>query len=187
MADKQNPIACEPCRQKKCKCDRILPVCSQCSDPARCIYPESGKRGLPQGYITHLENRLAVTERALYSAYAYLRTISPRPFTTIDASQPTPSRTAAVSEWTRFPLLDSDDLERWWTEKAGVYGSAEGEALSEWSPATAGMISREKDVPAPTSLDNSLSHSHVHARRSGGHPRGGRAERLADLEPALYF
>ncbi|KAL2813116.1 hypothetical protein BJX63DRAFT_231275 [Aspergillus granulosus] len=183
MAEKQNPIACEPCRQKKCKCDRILPVCSQCADPARCVYPESGKRGLPQGYITHLENRLAATERALYSTYACLRTISPRSFTIVDSPQPTPSRAAAVNEWTRLPLSDPGNLERWWAEKARVFGTAE--APSEWGPDTAGTVPKE-DIPASTSL-SSLGHSHVHPNQSGGYPREGRAERLAELEPAVYF
>ncbi|KAL4873597.1 hypothetical protein BDV12DRAFT_81069 [Aspergillus spectabilis] len=186
MADKQNPIACEPCRQKKCKCDRILPVCSQCSDPARCIYPESGKRGLPQGYITHLENRLAATERALYSSYAYSRTVSPQSFNIIDSPQPTSSRTAAINEWSRLSLRNPDDLERWWTEKARLYGTAEGEAPSERIPETAGTISRDRDTPASTSL-NSLSHSHIQARPSADYPREGRAERLAEMEPAIYF
>ncbi|KAB8207317.1 hypothetical protein BDV34DRAFT_192070 [Aspergillus parasiticus] len=47
-AHPQNSISCEPCRQKKCKCDRLLPICTQCattpSSQSKCIYPESGKR-----------------------------------------------------------------------------------------------------------------------------------------------
>ncbi|KAE8145760.1 hypothetical protein BDV25DRAFT_62395 [Aspergillus avenaceus] len=42
-----NPISCEPCRQKKCKCDRLLPICTQCTSTStqnKCVYPESGKR-----------------------------------------------------------------------------------------------------------------------------------------------
>ncbi|KAL3487171.1 hypothetical protein BJX62DRAFT_10576 [Aspergillus germanicus] len=187
MAEKQNSIACEPCRQKKCKCDRILPVCSQCADPARCVYPESGKRGLPQGYITHLENRLAATERALYSTYAYLRAISPRSFTIVDSPQPTPSRAAAVNEWARLPLIDPDNLEQWWAEKARVFGNTGGEAPPEWSPDTAGTAPRDHDVPASTICLSSLSHRHTHQRQSDGYQREGRAERLAELEPAVYF
>ncbi|KAL4781801.1 hypothetical protein BJX76DRAFT_349883 [Aspergillus varians] len=180
MADKQNPvqnpIACEPCRQKKCKC----------SDPVRCIYPESGKRGLPQGYITHLENRLAATERALYSSYNYSRTISSRLLSIPGSPQPNPSRTTAINEWSRLPLRTPSDLENWWAEKARVYGTAEGEPPSEWILGTTGMIPRDRDVPAPTGLDG-LSHGHIQARPSAGYPREGQAERLAELEPAVYF
>ncbi|KAF9249633.1 transcriptional regulator family: Fungal Specific TF [Penicillium roqueforti] len=69
-----SPISCETCRQRKCKCDRKLPCCSQCSnEPSRCVYPESGKRGLPLGYLNQLEQRLAETESALES-------FSPRTF-----------------------------------------------------------------------------------------------------------
>ncbi|KAL3436707.1 hypothetical protein BDV09DRAFT_36726 [Aspergillus tetrazonus] len=181
MTDKQNPIACEPCRQKKCKCDRILPVCSQCSDPAKCVYPESGKRGLPQGYITHLESRLAATERALYSTYSYLRTFSPRSFSIPNSSQPGPSRTAAVNEWSRLPLRNADDLELWWAEKTPLYGTAERDASSEW-----GLPTRDKGIPAPTSPD-SLNSRHVDAGPSAGQPREGRAELLAESEPSVYF
>ncbi|KAL4924567.1 Zn(II)2Cys6 transcription factor domain-containing protein [Aspergillus undulatus] len=187
MADKQNPIACEPCRQKKCKCDRTLPVCSQCSDPARCIYPESGKRGLPQGYITHLENRLATTERALYSSYAYLRTISPRSFSIVESSQPNSSRTAAVNEWSRLPLHSPEDLEIWYSEKAQLFGGAESDVQAEWSPETVmGTAPRERDVPASTTSLNNLSRKHIQVR-AAGYPREGRAERLAELEPGVYF
>ncbi|KAL4906816.1 hypothetical protein BDW74DRAFT_127646 [Aspergillus multicolor] len=182
MSDKQNPIACEPCRQKKCKCDRILPVCSQCSDPAKCVYPESGKRGLPQGYITHLESRLAATEQALYSSYSYLRTFAPRTFRMTDSTQPAQSRTAAVNEWSRLPLRNAEDLELWWAEKARVYGTVDHAALSEW-----GLPTRDKDVIAPTS-PNSLNNSHRNAPSStAGYPREGRAEQLAESEPAVYF
>ncbi|KAL4975175.1 hypothetical protein BDW66DRAFT_137938 [Aspergillus desertorum] len=181
MTDKQNPIACEPCRQKKCKCDRILPICSQCSDPAKCVYPESGKRGLPQGYITHLESRLAATERALYSSYSYLRTFSPRPFSIPDSSQPGPSRTAAVNEWSRLPLRNADDLELWWAAKTLVYGTAGHDAFFEL-----GLPRRDKAAHAPTS-QNSLSSRHVNVPPSAGHPREGRAEQLAESEPAFYY
>ncbi|KAL2850748.1 hypothetical protein BJY01DRAFT_209650 [Aspergillus pseudoustus] len=186
MAEKQNPIACEPCRQKKCKCDRILPVCSQCADPARCVYPESGKRGLPQGYITHLENRLAATERALYSTYAYLRSVAPRSFTIVDSPQPTQSRAAAVNEWMRLPLIDQENLEQWFAEKARMFGTAGGE-VPAWSPDTGRTIAREKDVPASTSLNSLSEASHVQPHQAGEYPREGRAERLAEAEPAVYF
>ncbi|KAL4941629.1 hypothetical protein BDV06DRAFT_177827 [Aspergillus oleicola] len=186
MAERQNPIACEPCRQKKCKCDRILPFCSQCSESARCVYPESGKRGLPQGYITHLENRLAATERALYSTYAYLRTISPRSFSIVESSQPNTSRTAAVNEWSRLPLRNPDDLELWFSEKTRVFGVAGDDVPAEWSPATVGTNPKDRDGPASTPSLNSLSHHHV-PLRPAGYPKEGRAERLAELEPAVYF
>ncbi|KAL4805592.1 hypothetical protein BDV18DRAFT_141334 [Aspergillus unguis] len=185
MADKQNPVACGPCRQKKCKCDRTLPVCSQCSDPARCIYPESGKRGLPQGYITHLENRLAATEKALYSSYSHLRT-SPQSFSITDITQPNTSRAAAVNEWSRLPLQNQEDLERWWSEKARVYGTVEGGAPSEWSPGTIGTIYREKDAHASSKL-NSIGNSQMPIRPPARYPREGRAEQLVELEPAIYF
>ncbi|KAL5334824.1 hypothetical protein BJX70DRAFT_391131 [Aspergillus crustosus] len=205
MADKQNPIACEPCRQKKCKCDRILsvpnltfhllpittnrqrPVCSQCSDPARCIYPESGKRGLPQGYITHLENRLSATERALYSCYAHLRTVPPGSLSIVESPQLTTSRTAAINEWSRLSLRNPADLERWWAEKNRLYGTSEGEAPSEWTPGAAPTISRDRDASASTRPNGFGHHSHIKARPSAGYVREGRAERLAELEPAIYF
>ncbi|KAL4949454.1 hypothetical protein BDW69DRAFT_174418 [Aspergillus filifer] len=184
MAEKQNPIACEPCRQKKCKCDRILPVCSQCSDPARCVYPESGKRGLPQGYITHLENRLAATERALYSAYAYLRTISPSSFSIVESLQPPTSRTAAVNEWSRLPLRNPDDLELWLSEKARVFVVAGDDVPAEDATST-WTNPKDRDGPASTpSLDRNYQHVPL---RPAGYPREGRAERLAEMEPAVYF
>ncbi|KAL3953469.1 hypothetical protein ACCO45_011425 [Purpureocillium lilacinum] len=62
-----HPIACETCRRKKRKCDRELPTCGQCSnDTSQCRYADQGKRGLPLGFVSALEKRLAETENALY-------------------------------------------------------------------------------------------------------------------------
>lgn len=141
--------------------------------------------GLPQGYITHLENRLAATERALHSSYSYLRTISSRSFYIPDVPQQATSRAAAVNEWSRLPLRNPEDLERWWSEKARLYGTAEGGAPSEWSPAAAGTVFREKDAAASSSLDG-IGHGY-HRGRPSGYPRAGRAEQLAELEPRIYF
>ncbi|PKX90053.1 Zn(II)2Cys6 transcription factor domain-containing protein [Aspergillus novofumigatus IBT 16806] len=115
-AESVSPISCELCRQRKCKCDRNIPFCSQCSaDPSKCNYPESGKRGLPLGYINQLEMRLADTELALYEALTTLRAMNGS--TLIRASQKadiSPKQKAArMEEWTQFPFREPSDLERW--------------------------------------------------------------------------
>jgi hypothetical protein len=158
-----------------------------CTVPQARQKTDDSSSGLPQGYITHLENRLAATERALYSTYAYLRAISPRSFTIVNSPQPTPSRAAAVNEWARLPLIDPDNLEQWWAEKARVFGNTGGEAPPELSPDTPSTAPRDHDVSASTICLSSLSHRHTHQRQSDGYPREGRAERLAELEPAVYF
>ncbi|KAB8221171.1 hypothetical protein BDV33DRAFT_170838 [Aspergillus novoparasiticus] len=65
-AHPQNPISCEPCRQKKCKCDRLLPICTQCattpSSQSRCIYPESGKRFVYIHHASHSCDILHINE-----------------------------------------------------------------------------------------------------------------------------
>ncbi|KKK14953.1 hypothetical protein ARAM_002586 [Aspergillus rambellii] len=142
--------------------------------------------GLPQGYITHLENRLAATERALYSTYASLRAVSPPSFTVVvNSPQQTPSRTAAVAEWAQFPLRDPSDLERWWTSKNQIYGAAEEASSPVWSLGAGEIDTREKDSSAAASSNN-LGHN-PRPRTGNPNPREGRAEHLAELEPAVYF
>ncbi|KAF4179610.1 hypothetical protein CNMCM8694_001552 [Aspergillus lentulus] len=98
------------------QCDRNLPFCSQCSaDPSKCNYPESGRRGLPLGYVNQLEMRLADTELALYEALATLRAMNGpsliRASRKADIS-PKP-KAARVEEWTQLPLREPYDLKRW--------------------------------------------------------------------------
>ncbi|RHZ55180.1 hypothetical protein CDV55_101643 [Aspergillus turcosus] len=97
-------------------CDRNLPFCSQClADPSKCNYPESGKRGLPLGYINQLERRLADTELALYEALATLRTINGSSLVRASrkAEMPPKRKAARMEEWTQFPLREPSDLDRW--------------------------------------------------------------------------
>ncbi|KAH8426598.1 Zn(II)2Cys6 transcription factor domain-containing protein [Aspergillus melleus] len=172
-----NPISCDPCRQKKCKCDRILPVCTQCTDPTRCIYPESGKRGLPQGYITHLEARLASTEQALFAVYEHLRSLGLHTEIPEGLGEQQPSRSqtrvAKMAEWERLPLNARGDLERWWAERrGGVAGYSDGLAgdTAQTQTAVLGSGSRE-DAGGQEEVRE----------------REGRAEELARGEAGVYF
>ncbi|KAL4897525.1 hypothetical protein BDV59DRAFT_45937 [Aspergillus ambiguus] len=182
----QNPISCEPCRQKKCKCDRILPICSQCvTTPARCIYPESGKRGLPQGYITHIEHRLIDTEIALYTLYSQMRSAGlhiDMPDLRIPQDAPDTlarqSRTTNMSEWERLPLRDARDWERWWTEKNTLFGG--GEFVSGPNP---GENSREGD----TTGERREGDTTLVPGGSFSVQPGDKADKLAETEPNVYF
>ncbi|OJK01769.1 hypothetical protein ASPACDRAFT_116747 [Aspergillus aculeatus ATCC 16872] len=121
-----SPIACEPCRQKKCKCDRTLPVCTQCSpDPSKCVYPESGKRGLPLGYLNLIEQRLADTEQALFEALTTIRELNASHGgmvvqTTRKAADMRP-KNARMQEWSQLPLSGWAERERWREAKQDHY------------------------------------------------------------------
>ncbi|PYI09589.1 hypothetical protein BO78DRAFT_467735 [Aspergillus sclerotiicarbonarius CBS 121057] len=121
-----SPIACEPCRQKKCKCNRALPYCSQCTgEPSKCNYPENGKRGLPLGYLTQLEQRLADTELALFEALTTLRSLG-HGDDLVKASlkvevEERQGKNARMGEWGRLPLRDQSDIQRWWQAKDDQY------------------------------------------------------------------
>ncbi|GFN11779.1 Zn(II)2Cys6 transcription factor domain-containing protein [Aspergillus tubingensis] len=115
--DVLSPISCEVCRQRKCKCDRRLPHCTQCSnESSKCKYPESGKRGLPLGYLNQLEQRLAETESALYGALMTLSSMGPT--TTLLQATTKPdslqkSKAARMDEWSRLPLRGWPDIYHW--------------------------------------------------------------------------
>ncbi|KAK9640705.1 hypothetical protein HCH54_008467 [Aspergillus fumigatus] len=102
------------------QCDRNLPFCSQClADPSKCNYPESGKRGLPLGYINQLEMRLADTELALYEALATLRSMNASSLVRASwkADVHPKQKAARMEEWAQLPLREPSDLERWLDSK----------------------------------------------------------------------
>ncbi|KAH8586034.1 hypothetical protein B0O99DRAFT_645574 [Bisporella sp. PMI_857] len=118
--------SCEPCKKKKCKCDRQLPSCGQCeTSHVECRYSESNKRGIPTGYLASLEQRLSETEAALYNALSELRNskeqgalsnydgdfifVAPRHL----ARDMNPNKIARMEEWKDYPLQDVQSLERW--------------------------------------------------------------------------
>ncbi|KAF8853447.1 hypothetical protein BDZ45DRAFT_77852 [Acephala macrosclerotiorum] len=114
--------SCEPCKRKKCKCDRQLPTCGQCvASPRLCKYAESNKRGIPGGYLGALEARLNDTEAALYNALCEIRRLNQSStFSYTNVSEPISSRqdntskASRMSEWKQYPLQSSKDVETWW-------------------------------------------------------------------------
>ncbi|KAI8689171.1 Zn(2)-C6 fungal-type domain-containing protein [Fusarium keratoplasticum] len=112
-----NPIACGHCRQRKRKCDRQLPYCLQCShDPSNCHYPEQNKRGIPIGFITRLEARLAETEEALFQV---LQSLENNPENAQLSLKPPSQRKAdRIREWDTLPLKSLADIKTWFQSKS---------------------------------------------------------------------
>ncbi|RMJ11548.1 hypothetical protein BHE90_007508 [Fusarium euwallaceae] len=112
-----NPIACGHCRQRKRKCDRQLPYCLQCShDPSNCHYPEQNKRGIPIGFITRLEARLAETEEALFQV---LQSLENDPQNAQHSLKPPSQRKVdRIREWDTLPLKSLDDIKTWFQNKS---------------------------------------------------------------------
>ncbi|KUI55878.1 hypothetical protein VP1G_03257 [Cytospora mali] len=107
-------IACEACRQKKCKCDRRI--------------------GIPAGYVNTLEKRLAETERALFFALAEIHAgvvarddyESPALRQTMGESvlsSPTPitqqDKAKLMASWARTPLADREQVQKWFEANRG--------------------------------------------------------------------
>ncbi|KAF2186002.1 hypothetical protein K469DRAFT_707188 [Zopfia rhizophila CBS 207.26] len=125
-----HPIACESCRNKKSKCDRELPVCSQCNaSGSTCRYPQIHKRGIPSGYISFIEQRLLETELVVFE----LLTAIYQSHTPIDqfrshesARQAVAdfsgkqSKSAKVEEWKYFPLASDEQRQRWWQNRQEI-------------------------------------------------------------------
>ncbi|ORY69085.1 uncharacterized protein BCR38DRAFT_482557 [Pseudomassariella vexata] len=115
-------IACEPCRQKKCKCDRKLPICTQCTaTAAKCNYPEQNRRGIPAGYLNMLEKRLVETERALFFALAEIHAgivdNDEYPNAALLATRPsTKSKSEMMAAWAKQPLGSRERAKSWFLE-----------------------------------------------------------------------
>ncbi|KAJ4381657.1 hypothetical protein N0V86_003021 [Didymella sp. IMI 355093] len=115
-----NPIACDNCRSKKCKCDRRVPSCSQCCAASLvCRYQEGGKRGLPIAYINSLERRLRETESALYAALLAHKeqdSIKAGNLSLLKAPREL-SKTERQDDWKRLPLQTPEQLATWFQAK----------------------------------------------------------------------
>ncbi|RDW67065.1 hypothetical protein BP5796_09814 [Coleophoma crateriformis] len=98
--------SCEPCKRKKCKCDRQL--------------------GIPTGYLNALEQRLTETEIALSHALWEIRNlrapdslVMPKPNPTAFTSRSdNVSKLTRLTEWKTFPLKSAQDVELWWQQVA---------------------------------------------------------------------
>jgi len=122
-----NPIACELCRTKKCKCDRKLPQCSQCVlQGATCRFPQSNKRGIPTGYIFRLEQRLVETEIALFQTLSALHSfqtqtlvedLNPEVSEVFTEHSIEQSKAAKDEEWENLPLETEEQRQQWWSDR----------------------------------------------------------------------
>ncbi|KNG81593.1 Zn(II)2Cys6 transcription factor [Aspergillus nomiae NRRL 13137] len=182
----QNPISCEPCRQKKCKCDRLLTVLEFILIIAR---------GLPQGYITHIEHRLAATEAALFSMYSQVRAeraVQPQrqshvqentlavPVDVVASSRG--SRMESMAEWQALPLRTRGELERWWGVKRGAWG-----VEIDDGGCSSGGFGQESEKRLLVEDRNETNPGGRDANLEVDSGKMTRAERLARLESRVYF
>ncbi|KAH7125227.1 hypothetical protein B0J11DRAFT_300063 [Dendryphion nanum] len=161
-----NPIACEHCRSKKCRCDRQIPACTQCRTALlTCRYQEGGKRGIPAAYITSLEKRLQETEAALFSVLATVnndRDAGPRelwkPELVNAMVAHSTSKAGRQEEWRRLPLRSTDQIDNWFKEKRQLAESVEPLSAQKkraasiepviFTPSVLGTDHLERDSPA---------------------------------------
>jgi hypothetical protein len=102
------------------------PRCSQCQTLSLpCRYAEGGKRGIPAAYINSLEDRLAETEAALYSALTAIDSMANDAAglrrALVHVSGPVTrerSKLEKLDEWKRLPLRSGEQLHAWFEDKA---------------------------------------------------------------------
>ncbi|OJJ49475.1 hypothetical protein ASPZODRAFT_129955 [Penicilliopsis zonata CBS 506.65] len=190
-----SPIACELCRRRKCKCDRNLPFCKQCvGEPSKCTYPESGKRGLPQGYLNQLELRLADTELALFEALSTLRSINTTT-TLVKVSRKcgagsTEQKSTRTREWSRLPLDGWPNLERWWEAKRDHFIAVSvQDELAAQSPGSRSSVcqlaesSRSRHSTAIDLTDSSPPFRHLQSENTRGLQQTIQTARNPDASP----
>lgn len=140
-------------------------------------------RGLPLGYLTRLEARLAETEDALYRIYQE-RDQGPFPNTSnsaqVSQAVTRDNKYERVEEWTQFPLNSIEDIEAWYRFKAfrGV-------------PSTSSEI---RDLGSPSSGSPTGHHlarqrfpSSQQSLRGEHYEQESRAAKLQKENPGMYF
>ncbi|KAH7349183.1 hypothetical protein BKA66DRAFT_293442 [Pyrenochaeta sp. MPI-SDFR-AT-0127] len=172
-----HPIACECCRNKKSRCDRELPTCSQCtSSGTACRYPPINKRGIPSGYISIIEQRLLETELVVLELLSTIynsnipidsRRISKQSCVSLANFSQKQSKSAKLEEWKNLPLSTDEQRHSWWAKKQELMAAearedAEGpshhsptqtNAWPETSPMSAQYEERRSNVVYPPPLD----------------------------------
>ncbi|CEI41083.1 hypothetical protein FVEN_g1388 [Fusarium venenatum] len=195
-----NPIACSHCRQRKRKCDRKLPHCLQCNnDPSNCHYPEQNKRGLPIGFITRLEARLAETEEALFRLVQSVEEPENNQVSFKPSSQRKDDRT---KEWDSLPLKTSEQVKLWYKNKSGQSDSPvvhdvsmdldQPESSTHVALPDADRVEISDDIQSNSGADMMLPDAEVQMdSRSEIHtsevPVGSKAKDMEQKNPHLYF
>jgi hypothetical protein len=142
------------------------PHCSQCQTLSLpCRYTEGGKRGIPAAYINSLEDRLAETEAALYSALTAIDSMSNDPAglrrALVHVSGPVARERSKIekqNEWKRLPLRSGEQLHAWLEDKSSdchvphISSSLDGHPPSTQGEAFAGNDATADAVEAPGDL-----------------------------------
>ncbi|UZP46128.1 hypothetical protein NXS19_013940 [Fusarium pseudograminearum] len=191
-----NPIACSHCRQRKRKCDRNIPHCLQCSnDPSRCQYPEQNKRGLPIGFITRLEARLAETEEALFRLVQSIEEPEDNQVSLKPSSQRKDDR---IREWDNFPLRTPEQVKLWYRNRSGksIHDVSmdldQQDPSSHVAPLDADSVEFPDDGQSNSGAEIMLPDADVEVdsmteiHTSGG-PIGSKARDMEHRNPHLYF
>ncbi|GKU03861.1 c6 finger protein [Fusarium langsethiae] len=195
-----NPIACSHCRHRKRKCDRNLPHCLQCNnDPSKCHYPEQNKRGLPIGFITRLEARLAETEEALFRLVQSVEEPENNQVSLKPSSQRKDDR---IREWDSLPLETHDQVKSWYRNRSGRGDNPvvqdvsmdldQQESSTHVTPTNADRAEFPDDLQSNSGADMVLSDpevefdasSEIHTSRVS---IGSKAKNMQHKNPHLYF
>lgn len=165
-------MACDACRVKKCKCERQLPSCAQCTAAGlACIYAEAHRRGFPPGYIAALERRLLESELALFDALTTVQHGSSPTGSSFDPEQVTlllvkrgtsQFKAASIKEWQQLPLTTPDHRRVWYQSKMSDFSQAadrDGTAVTRSLAPAPAPSSMAATIAAPIGeggTDNSL-------------------------------
>ncbi|KAG5757002.1 hypothetical protein H9Q69_007276 [Fusarium xylarioides] len=195
-----NPIACSHCRQRKRKCDRQLPHCLQCTnDPTNCHYPEQNKRGLPIGFITRLEARLAETEEALFRLVHSIDEPNNNHISLKPSSQRKDDR---IREWDSLPLRNVDEIRSWYRSRSEqTHSPTQHDALMDENQRARSINATPPD-PEPTDFpddagddggetitlqdadDDVMPGNDIHIQEESS---GSKAKEMEQKHPNMYF
>ncbi|KAL9570352.1 hypothetical protein ACKAV7_005558 [Fusarium commune] len=177
-----------------------LPHCLQCTnDPTNCHYPEQNKRGLPIGFITRLEARLAETEEALFRLVHSIDEPNNNHISLKPSSQRKDDR---IREWDSLPLRDLDEIRAWYRSRSEqTHSPAQHDALMEKDQRTRSIHATPPE-PEPVDFpddagddqgetitlqdadDDVMPRNDIHVQEESG---GSKAKEMEQKHPNMYF
>ncbi|RBR09983.1 hypothetical protein FVER53590_03752 [Fusarium verticillioides] len=182
------------------RCDRQLPHCLQCTnDPTNCHYPEQNKRGLPIGFITRLEARLAETEEALFRL---VHTIDEPNNNHISLKPSSQRKDDRITEWDSLPLRNVDEIRAWYRSRSEqTHSPTQPDALMEGNQRARSIHAtppesetvdfpddvgdgQEETVTLQDADDDVMQRNGIHIQEESG---GSKAKEMEQKHPNVYF
>ncbi|CAI6335260.1 unnamed protein product [Periconia digitata] len=150
--------ACNECRRRKARCDKLVPECSPCKKNKRhCLYARNSKTPLTRKYLTEIEEQLRRAQLQAVRAEDRARLAESR------LQSQSQSQHASIPEHSdseQFTIPPENVVEHAATEDAGTYATDEPPLSFEGPPSGPADFSWDEQSPEAIQTEIGVSQSY---------------------------